>query len=254
MRYKLSSQSNGGFFCSICENTHDKQVFISHAAKDKQLARKIAEEGCKIGITSYLYELSPESLAKSPPAETIERQIIASGVVFVLLSESMSEAYWTQAWIGFEIGVARGVFRLPETLSIYRNRIVVLQDINQGIKVSIPQLDVVFLFDFNNQAGWDQYKDMTWVLTLKENSSMESGLAFFQKGNEFQESTMKANVKCDNVGCKSEYEAWIAIEDAGKLGKALNPVPTALPRYQAECTIECPSCDQVVTRIFTQML
>ena len=58
-------------------------------------------------------------------------------------------------------------------------------------------------------------------------------------------------MKCGN--CKSGYDAWIAKDDAHKLGKGFNEINEG-PELHAECTIECPSCEKMVTRVFVQML
>ena len=245
----MSSSSNFACNNNNCnEVSHDKQVFISHAAKDKELADKIADAGCRIGVASYLFELSPDSYSENPPASAIEENVAASDAVLVLLSDAVSKAYWTQAWIGFEVGVMRGTNianRLTAFNGYFSKRIFVLQDIRQGIEVSVPQLDALLVFDFGNDEGWNLYQDMIWVITLR------NGVEFYKKGNEFRQATMNANVKCDN--CRSEYDALIVINDAMRLGKAFNPISNN-PIIQAECTIECPSCDKMVTRIFTQML
>lgn len=244
------------FPCSMCCSTHEKQVFISHAGSDKNLARDIANAGCKIGVASYLFEYAPNPDGQSTPAESIAEEIVNSDAVFVLLSDAVSEAYWTQSWIGFEIGLARGsdIARAPKdhgsylAKSYFYRKIIVLQDIRQGIKASIPWLDVLVLFDFTDEKGWEQYRNLLWVIALKD-----APLEFFQRGNQFRSRFMVASIKCNNGKCRSEYEAWIAIRDARKI-RGIYRAITGQPVIHAEYTLECPSCDERITSCFRQGL
>ena len=124
--------------------------------------------------------------------------------------------------------------------------VIVLQDIHQGIRVSIPMLDELLLFDFYSDEGWGQYKDLVLFL-----ANLTSSGEFYKATSRFRAATLSAQVKCAH--CRSQYEAWIAKDDVGKLGKGFNPVKH-LPELHGECTIECPSCDKMVTRYFRQML
>lgn len=232
----------GSFKCICCEDYHDKQAFVSHASDDAEIAAKLKHACCEHGVAPYLFEFSPESRSQAPPADTLAREVAASAFIFVLLGKSVSKAYWTQAWIGFEVGISKGL--AIETNS--PKKVIVLQDIRQGIEVSIPMLDELFLFDFDSDEAWGQYGDLVLVL-----ANLTSSGGFFKAANRFRGATLSAQVKCAH--CKSQYEAWIAKDDAGKLGKGFNPIKDA-PEVHAECTIECPSCDKMVTRHFRQML
>lgn len=230
------------FKCTLCEADHDKQAFVSHAKNDANVAAKLRDACCEVGVAPYLFEFSPEAGFPARTADTLAEAIAESAFIFVLLGESVSKAYWTQAWIGFEIGIAKGI-------AINTNEpknVIVLQDIRQGIKVSVPMLDELFLFDFDSAGGWHQYKDLVLVL-----ANLTSSLEFYKAANRFRGAALSAQVKC--AQCKSQYEAWIAKEDVGKLGEGFNPVKYT-PELHAECTIECPSCDRTVTRYFKQML
>ena len=240
------------FRCNCCGKNHTKQAFISHASKDKGIVEKIRKACCASKVAPYLYEFSDEFSASNVPADILAKKVEESEFIFVVLGDSVSKAYWTQAWIGFEIGVAVGVnnateMKCTETPKYFSRRIVVIQDVRQGIEVSIPRLDALFLFDFDSPDGWNEYEGMVSVL-----SRIPELNTFFKIGKRFQQSTMKANVKCGY--CKSQYEAWITIEDAPKLGMAFNGWLPNTQGYLAECTIECPSCDKMVTRVFRQAL
>ncbi len=230
------------FKCTSCEGHHDKQAFVSHAADDAEIADKLKHACCEVGVAPYLFEFSTESSSLGRPADVLAQAVAASAFIFVLLGKSVSGAFWTQAWIGFEVGISKGI--AIET-NIPKN-VVVLQDIHQGIKVSVPMLDELFLFDFDSAGGWHQYKDLVLVL-----ANVTSSLEFYKAGNRFRSATLSAQVKC--AQCKNQYEAWIAKDDVGKLGKGLNAIKNT-PELHAECTIECPSCDKMVTRYFKQML
>ena len=191
-----------------------------------------------------------------------------SHILFVLIGEKVSKAFWTQAWIGFGIGVARG-------LDIANNRrdwhgysgerFIAAQDIHQGEKVSVPRLDALLLFDFNPDETWSEFEDAVRFLTPMDDTERPirrvsyanpepiegPSRQEFHYGNTFRQSIVKANVLCKN--CKSRYEIWITIQDIEKLGMGFNPINDA-PVVQAECTVECPSCDKMVTQVFTQCL
>ena len=152
--------SNPGFRCESCYKHHSKQAFISHAKNDKDVVAVLKQACCEGGATPFLYEYSPESRTQCSPADILAREVAASEFIIVLLGQSVSEAYWTQAWIGFEVGISKG-------LNIATNKpksVIVLQDILQGTKVSVPMLDAIFLFDFASDEGWEQYKGLVPVL------------------------------------------------------------------------------------------
>ena len=244
--------SDRGFTCSECGQTHQKQVFISHAKADEAIAKRVAEACCGIGVCSYLFEFSPEFNTQTPPAGAIARQIAASDAIFVLLGQSVSDKFWTQAWIGYEIGVFTGVELAAGSLGqggYGPKKVIVIQDVHQGIKVAVPRLDALFLFDFDSDRGWEKYQGLVGVLT-----GIGESLEFFKAGNRFREYAMQACVKCDNSSCKSEYEAWIAIEDADNLANPCLTVSGPGLPFMADCTIDCPSCDCKVSRCFRRML
>ena len=170
------------FECTACGNKHEKQAFVSHARRDKELAERVRRACCEVKIASFLFEFSPESETKTPPAEIISREIARSELTFVLLGESVSGKFWTQAWIGFEIGVSRGIDIATNSLDFNSKKVIVLQDIRQGIEVTVPRLDALFLFDFESEEGWINYRGLVQFLTRTGPS-----LEFFKAGNKFRE-------------------------------------------------------------------
>ena len=246
----MSSQSQ--FSCSVCGSEHEKQAFVSHAQKDKELAEKVRQACCGVNVFAYLFEFSPGSATQTPPAEVIAKEVAKSDLTIVLLGESVSGKFWTQAWIGFEIGVSKGIDIATDAVrygSYNSKKVIVLQDIHQGIEVTVPRLDALFLFDFESAEGWTNYQGLVQFLTLTGNS-----LEVYKAGNNFREYVMNADVKCENESCESKYETWIAIEDADKLRVPFTPIANAKPPFSARCTIECPSCDKTVVRSFVKML
>ena len=230
------------FKCKECGNGHEKQAFISHASKDIEIANKVKKACCQAGVKPYLFEFSPDALARTAPSDSIALNVAASENIYVLLSDSVSQAYWTQAWIGYELGISKGFTMATNKIT----NVIVVQDIRQGLCVSIPQLDVLFLFDFDLNTGWNQYQGLIQV-SNRANPHRD----FYKKANRFRMATLATKVKCEN--CKSEYEAWIDMADALKLGKRLNLI-SMRPEFRAECTVDCPSCDKIVTRNFKPML
>ena len=230
------------FKCESCCKTHKKQAFISHSKKDEVIKQKLVKACCEVGVAPYLYEFSPEYNSNASPADALSDEIAKSEMLFVLLGDSISKVYWTQAWIGFEVGIFK-LLADPEKNLKY---VFVFQDIRQGIGVCVPFLHVLFLFDFNSEIGWKQFRGLIVVVARDTDSKK-----FFTDANRFRSATIKANIKCDN--CKSGYDAWIAKSDVCQLGKGLNKFRIG-PQWISECTIKCPSCGKMVTRCFTPML
>lgn len=241
--------SHYGFECTVCANRHEKQAFISHAQKDKDLAEEVRRACCEVNVASFLFEFSLESETQAPPAEVISREIANSELTFVVLGESVSSRFWTQAWIGFEIGVSKGLDIATESVGYNSKKVIVLQDIRQGIEVTVPRLDALFLFDFKSSDGWVNYRGLVQFLT-RTGPSVE----FFRAGNKFREYVMKAEVECEYESCKSRYVAWIAIDDASSLRVPMTGIANDGILFESTCTIECPSCFKTVTRPFVQML
>ena len=249
-------ESTSLYPCNYCRKSHTKQAFISHSRKDTEIVKSIKKACCASKVAPYLYEFSDEFSVSNVPADILAKKVEESEFIFVVLGDSVSKAYWTQAWIGFEIGVAVGVNNATEmeytkTPKNFSRRIVVIQDVKQGIEVSVPRLDALFLFDFDSTDRWNELQNAVRVLAVLPKSE-SSFCDTFSSGNRIQQSLMMDKVRCEN--CRSEYEAWIAIKDA-KLGKGFNRIndPKDL-RFKAECTIECPSCDQMVTGTFMRAM
>ena len=142
------------FECDVCMFAHRKQAFVSHSQKDAKIASRLRQVCCEVGVAPYLYEFSPEYNSNASPADNLSMEIMTSKVLFVLLGASISKVYWTQAWIGFEVGIFKA---LKDPIGNLEYTFV-LQDIRQDIAVCVPTLDILFLFDFTSDISWDQYR------------------------------------------------------------------------------------------------
>ena len=101
--------SGSEYKCCECQELHPQQAFIPHAGNDVEIAKEAARACCLAQVAPYLFEYSAEfSQPAIDNARTIANEINNSDIFLVVLSPSVSKAFWTQAWIGFEIGVSIG--------------------------------------------------------------------------------------------------------------------------------------------------
>lgn len=252
----MSSES--GYKCSECQERHSRQAFISHAGKDKDIAKEAAKACCAAKVKPYLFEYSPEfSKPAIDNARTIASEINNSDIFLVVLSQSVSRAFWTQAWIGFEIGVSIGAAIASNgTSNYFTGRIIVLQDIQQAIKVSVPRVDVLSLFDFSQ--SWDDIQDLlVFISTYLSEPTSE----VFRRGNNLRERMMTGRVTCGKESCKSSYEVVMPLKDTEQLGFRIRWNRIQLKRIRwikkglrAKSTLKCPSCGQKVTCELTRSL
>ena len=234
--------------CCECGERHPRQAFISHAAKDAEIAKEAAKACCAAQVTPYLFEYSAEfSQPAIDNARTIADEINSSDIFLVVLSPSVSEAFWTQAWIGFEIGVSIGADIATHDLerrNYLSSRIIVLQDIYQEINVSVPRIVVLSLFDFSRT--WDDTQDLLKFMSAY--ISEPSGKVF-QLGNRLRQRMMTGRATCENETCKGDYDVVMPTKDTGLLEFKVWCNDLRLQRlrwiekgFQAECTLKCPSC------------
>ena len=238
--------------CCECDLLHPRQAFISHAAKDTKIAKEAAKACCAAKVKPYLFEYSAEFTQHTTDnAKTIAGAIINSQIFLVVLSPSVSEAYWTQAWIGFEIGVSIGADIASNNLeqgNYFSGRIIVLQDIHQVIKVSVPQVHDLLLFDF--RRTWSDTQDLLkFILTYIYEPDGE----LFRLGNNLRLRMMTAKAKCENKICNAVYNVVIPTEDTDRLGFRVwwNRIHSRRIRWikkgiRASCSLKCPSCGQKV--------
>lgn len=157
--------------CDRCDESHERRAFISHASKDKKIAKEIAKACCNAEVTPYLFEFSPDFSNPKIPADTLSQRVNESNILFVLLGDQVSKAFWTQAWIGFEIGVARGI-DVAENRTNWQNysgkRVIAVQDIHQGIEVSVPRLNALLLFNFNSKKMRNEFEDAIYAYERRD--------------------------------------------------------------------------------------
>ena len=234
--YSLDSKH---FECYKCNKTHERQMFISHASRDKELAEVVASSCCDVSVAPYLFEYSHEIKTSDPPAQAIAQQILNSNALIVLASKGI-EKPWIQAWIGFEAGIVHGANASADSQTNRRHhhpqRAITLQSTEGRIEACIPWVDVLILFDFSDDNGWKQYRNLVIALTLYANT--------FSAGNEFRENYLIAKIRC--ASCKSVYESWIAIDDIGQNTRRVSDWPLIVER-----DIDCPSCECRTTGRFT---
>ncbi len=249
---------SAGYKCCQCQNWHPRQAFISHAGKDKAIAKEAARACCAAQVKPYLFEYSAEfSEPAIDNARTIASKINNSDIFLVMLSQSVSGAYWTQAWIGFEIGVSIGAaIASEETSNYFTGRIVVLQDIQHDIKVSVPRVDDLFLFDFGRT--WDDIQDLIVFMAaymFKTNGEV------YRRGNNLRVRMMTGRVACANEKCKGRYNVVIPVKDTEHLGLKFRWNGVRLKRIRwvkkglnAESVLKCPSCGEKVNCELTRSL
>ena len=234
------------FRCCNCRKQHNRQAFISHARKDEQLAQHIATACCQASAAPFLFEREQppsDTLAqKQAIADRIAAEVIRSHVQFVLLGPEVSEKFWTQAWIGYEIGASRGadMDTILQHGEYFTRKIVVVEDIPQAGRVCVPYLHVLLLFDYNNQTRWQEFENLVRFLADTTPTSLE----FYKAGNRWRIRLLTTGcICCPNLNCGSApYEVWIFKDDIGKITSAR----VAEENREVTATIKCPSCSTVI--------
>lgn len=244
--------------CCVCQKWHALQAFISHAGKDEAIAKEAARVCCAAQVKPYLFEYSADfSKPAIDNARAIASEINNSDIFLVVLSSSMSGAFWTQAWIGFEIGVSIGVAIASNgTSNYFTGRIVVLQDIQQDIEVSVPRVDDLFLFDFGQP--WNDIQDLLAFISVYV--SKPDG-EVYRRGNSLRERMMTGRVDCANEKCKGYYEVVVPVKDTEQLASKVWCDEEGFKRMQwieeglrAKSILKCPSCGEEVSCELTRSL
>lgn len=251
--------SNSRFDCDECGENHEKQAFISHAFKDKRIKERLAKACCAGGVTPFLFEFRPEFYTPTIPGDILANQVYNSDVILVLLGPHVSK-FWTQAWMGFEVGVSMGA-DVATGREIYNRyfakKIIVLQDIRQGNDAAIPRLDALLLFDFDSDKGWDTLQESIdalidkyieedavseWPYERPTTSEEIDLIDVFTSLNNLRRQVIRdKGVKCGN--CKSEYDVWMLISDAEAPDLKVRWIKRG-NRTIAVHLVECPSCDK----------
>jgi hypothetical protein len=241
------------FNCSQCGKQHREQAFISHASKDERLARHIAIACCQADAAPFLFEYESDPLAAVIPADQIADEIVRSRVHFVLLGPRVSEAYWTQAWIGYEIGITRGYDRATKMQAgcgeYFSTKIIVVEDIRQGIEACVPYLHALLLFDFHSDTRWKEFEDaVRFLADTAPNTPEHPFLEFYKAGNRLRGKLLKESGFRHK--CGSSYDVWAFKEDVEKLPAAR----LVNDNGEVICAIKCPSCSKHRITVFRPAL
>ncbi len=225
--------------CCVCCGTHSIRAFISHAGKDRYVARQTAEAFCEAGVFPFLFEYSVDYFNPTiDNSDTITSEVKKSDLFVVVLSPAMSNAYWTQAWIGFEIGALMGAdidLKKTSQSNFFSKTIIVLQDIQQGIKATLPRVNVLFLVDF--VKSWHEVSAMVAFLSVIQLMKP----TVYQLGNSLRQRVMTGRAICRNESCKADFHVLMPVKDAERLEFNIHWVQKG---HKALYSLECPSCDR----------
>ena len=247
------------FDCGTCGESHQKQAFISHASKDEEIKEKLARACCDGGVAPFLFEFRPEFYTPTIPGDFLADQVYNSDVILVLLGPNVSK-FWTQAWMGFEVGVSMGA-DVATGREIYNRyfskKIIVIQDIHQGNDAAVPRLDALLLFDFNSGEGWNTLQQSIDALINKyvgepvvrdwpyQQTDISEDLDFIDDFSDLnslrQKVILDKCVKCGN--CKSQYDVWMLLDDAESPDLGVRWIMRGY-RIIATHFVDCPSCDK----------
>ena len=235
--------------CRICGSLHARQAFVSHASRDEQIADAAQEACCRAGVAPYLFEFSREfSQPNIDIARTIAGEIKDSEFFLVLLSPSVSNAFWTQAWIGFEIGVYVGTESrsgLATNSNYFPPNIFVIQDIRQEVSVAVPRIDVLLLFDFESGNGWTYLRDLIRFMILERS---DDSYGFFSLGNELRQQIISTKATCGNQSCRSMYDVLVLARDLELMQTRMSLAGEGI---RANAIVKCPSCGQDIEALTT---
>jgi hypothetical protein len=233
--------------CPVCRESHNKQVFISHSRSDKELAESIASACCTGSAFPYLFEFELEkhsaALGSAVFSDEIATEIRNSCLHLVLLGPGLSSKFWTQAWIGYEVGIRRGLDLATKMLNecgeYFACRVLVVKDVKQDVEVCVPYLHALLLLDFAERMRWQQLGDFVRFFADTLPGKPEETLSdFFATGHRVESRLLRTNgrIKCSNSKCGSTYELWLFKDDLCKLPGAVWSGDNGI------CQVKCPSC------------
>lgn len=118
-------------------------VFISHSKRDEELIRNVRDLLKNVGHTPIIEEFIPEEKQDDVPHNEISKNVEKSDAMMLFLTDNVVMTPYTQNWINYEVGLARG-------RSI---RLFVFERIGSPISFPIPYLTDYALFDMNQTKG-----------------------------------------------------------------------------------------------------
>ena len=194
------------FQCIQCKGTHSKQVFVSHSRADTQLLDKIKVCLCQAQVAPFFYKI-PEDF---PASWEIMKELRQSMALMAVLGPEVSRRYWTQVWIGFEIG-AFAAFQeekeLQTPLSHNIPHTILIEDVSQASDAPIPFVDLALLLDFSDPDSWASVQIVAELI----NDEMPFNKTVAARANNLRLFRLidKPALVCPDTHCKGKYELLI---------------------------------------------
>ncbi len=228
------------FDCTVCDQTHTKQVFVSHSRADTALVHEIERYLCQAQVRPFLYEI-PEHLPGDPPASwEIMKELRRSTAIIAVLGPEASRRQWTQVWIGFELGAFTAFqverdFRTPPSHNIPHTFLI--EDRSQRDDAPIPFVDLALLLDFRNAGSWEAVQSIAELV----NDDVPLSATVLARANSIRLFQLigRPGLVCPDPGCRSKYELLIWTGDCQRDDQGFPALPQTF-------TIKCVVCRKVM--------
>jgi hypothetical protein len=161
---------------------------------------------CHAQVTPFLYAI-PEN---APTSWEIMRELRKSMAVMAVLGPEVSRRYWTQVWIGFEIGVFAAFQVDRELIHPLSHRIphtFLIEDVRQSSDAPVPFMDLALLLDFSDSTSWGAVQSITEL--INDNIPLER--VDLARANNLRLFHLIDNpdFQCADPECKAKYELLI---------------------------------------------
>ncbi len=133
----------------------EKQIFISHSGKDREIVNAIIKSFEGTGVRPLLMEDVQDEVLRDGEAnwQWIRKQIWNSEALFVILSKGLTAREHTQNWVAFEIGVAAGC-EPPKPVFVI---------IGENVVFPVPYLNHYFPYSVTNKPpGFRESSEILW--------------------------------------------------------------------------------------------
>lgn len=133
----------------------EKQIFISHSGKDREIVDAIIKSFEGTGVRPLLMEDLQDEVLRDGEAnwQWIRKQIQKSEALFVILSRGLIAREHTQNWVAFEIGVAAGCEPPKPVFAI----------IGENVVFPVPYLNHYFPYSITNKpTGFQKESETLW--------------------------------------------------------------------------------------------
>ena len=198
------------FQCTVCNQPHTKQIFVSHSRHDKPLLENVKQYLCQAQVSPFLYEI-PKHLPDDPPSSwEIMSELRNSIAIMVVLGPQVSNRQWTQGWIGFELGafIAFQAEPTPDPLSGGHKlaSTFLIEDISQKDDAAIPYVDLALLLDFSDPDSWEVVQSIGELI----NPDVRLEKNVLTRANDLRLTKLiDKPVTCPDPECRSRYELII---------------------------------------------